>query len=242
MLRRLSGEAIMDALPAVLIPGLGCDTRLYAGQLPVLFKRGAVVLANHTKSDSIGALADDVLAAAPPSFSLIGLSMGGYIAFEILRRAPQRVARLALLDTTARPDTPEQTARRKTQIEMAQSGKFDDLPDILFPVLVHASRRNDPALRAVVESMMFDLGADVFVRQQTAILGRRDSRPYLASIQCPTLVAVGYGDELTPPALAKEIADAIPGAKLAVVPDCGHLSTLEQPDFMAHALAEWHNG
>ncbi|MBT3072112.1 alpha/beta hydrolase [Rhodomicrobium sp. Az07] len=232
----------MEALPALLIPGLGCDTRLYGGQLPVLFRQGATVtVANHTRSDSIAALADDVLAAAPPRFALTGLSMGGYIALEILRRAPDRVARLALLDTTARPDSPEQTARRKTQIEMAQTGKFGDLPGILFPIFVHASRRNDHTLRAVVENMILESGADAFVRQQTAIIGRRDSRPYLGSIRCPTLVVVGYGDELTPPALAKEIADPIPGAKLEVVPDCGHLSTLEQPDFMAHMLAAWHS-
>jgi len=232
----------MESLPTLLIPGLGCDTRLYGSQLPVLFRQGAAVtVANHTRSDSIAGLADDVLAAAPPRFALAGLSMGGYVAFEILRRAPDRVAKLALLDTTARPDTPEQTARRKHQIEMAQTGKFGDLPGLLFPVFVHASRRNDHALRAIVESMILEGGSEVFVRQQTAIMGRRDSRPYLGSIRCPTLVVVGYGDELTPPALAKEIADAIPGAKLEVVPDCGHLSTLEQPDFLAHTLAAWHS-
>jgi pimeloyl-ACP methyl ester carboxylesterase len=185
------------------------------------------------------AIAADILAHAPPRFALAGLSMGGYVAFETMRQAPERVLKLALLDTTARPDTPEQAERRKTQIEMTRAGRHGEIPALLFPVLVHASRRGDAALRALVDAMFFDLGPEAHIRQQTAILTRPDSRPGLSSIRCPTLVAAGDGDELTPPAIAAEIAGAIAGAKLAIVPESGHLSTLERPAAVSNLLVEW---
>jgi pimeloyl-ACP methyl ester carboxylesterase len=235
-------EASLETTPVVLVPGLGTDVRLYAGQLPALWRFGPVMVANQTRHDSMAAIAADILAHAPPRFALAGLSMGGYVAFEIVRQAPERVLKIALLDTTARPDAPEQSERRKAQIEMARSGRHGEIPAMLFPVLVHANRRGDAELRALVDAMFFDLGPEAHIRQQTAILTRPDSRPALSGIRCPTLVAVGDGDELTPPAIAAEIAGAIEGAKLAVVPECGHLSTLERPGAVSDLLAEWMRG
>jgi len=228
-----------EPLPIVLVPGLNCSARLYAEQIPALWRFGPVVVADHTRDDSVAAIAARILAAAPPRFALVGLSMGGYIALEIMRQGAQRVAKLALLDTGARGDTPEQTERRHRQIELARGGRFAEIPELMFPLLVHRKHHGDVTLREVNRRMAEETGAKAFVRQQQAIMTRPDSRPGLAEIRCPTLVLVGEGDELTPPALAQEIAAGIPGARLVIVPDSGHLSTLEQPAAVNEALVEW---
>jgi pimeloyl-ACP methyl ester carboxylesterase len=225
-----------EPLPTVLIPGLLCTPRLYADQIPALWRFGAVTIADHSRDDSMSAIARRILSQAPPKFALIGLSMGGYVAFEVQRQAPERVVKLALLDTTARPDAPEQTEQRKRQVEMARGGRFDGIAQLLFPRFVSAARHGDAALQAVVRAMAEDTGPEAFVRQQTAIMNRVDSRPGLASIPCPTLVLVGADDSLTPPNRAAEMAAAIPGAREVVVPSCGHLSPLEQPQAVTEAL------
>src|SRR5579864_5611285 len=218
-----------DALPTVLIPGLLCTPRLYAEQLSALWRFGPVTVADHTRDDSVAGIARRLLAAAPPRFVLIGLSMGGYTAFEVMRAAPDRVVRLALLDTSARPDLPEQGERRRALIALAREGRFAEVIEPLFLSWVHPSRRTDAALRGIVHGMAEDTGSQAFVRQITAIMTRPDSRPGLAAIRCPTLVLVGDKDEATSPDRAAEIADGIPGARLVTVPNCGHLSTLERP-------------
>lgn len=226
-------------LPVVLVPGLNCSARLYAAQVPPLWRFGPVQIADHTRDDSIEAIAARVLANAPPRFALAGLSMGGYIALTMARLAPDRIIRLALLDTTARAETPEQTARRQPQIALAQSGRFDEVPPLQFPVFVHRDRQNDQVLREEVRRMAEETGAAAFLRQQKAIITRVDARPHLAAIRCPTMVLVGDGDMLTPPALSQEIAAGIPGARLVAIPGCGHLPTMERPDAVNHALVDW---
>jgi len=228
-----------DSLPIVLVPGLNCSARLYAEQIPALWRFGPVMVADHTRDASIPAIASRILAAAPPFFALIGLSMGGYIAFEIMRQAPQRVARLALLNTGARPETAEQTARRQSRMAMARAGKLIEAADESFVFFVHPNRHGDVALREVVRTMAEETGADAFLRQQQAIMARPDSRPGLAAIACPTLMLVGEQDRGTPPELAREIAGAIAGARLVIVPHCGHLSTIERPQAVTEALVEW---
>jgi pimeloyl-ACP methyl ester carboxylesterase len=165
--------------------------------------------------------------------------MGGYVAFEILRQAPERIAKVALLDTSARADAPEQTAMRRAQMTLAAQGRLAEVVEQQFPRLVHRARRADAALREVFNLMAEEVGAAAFIRQQTAILGRSDSRPTLASLRAPALVLVGEDDELTPPERAAEIAAGIPGAHLVTVPQCGHISTLEQPAEVTQALLEW---
>ena len=184
-------------------------------------------------------IARRILADAPPHFALAGLSMGGYVALAIMRAAPDRVDRLALLDTGARADTPEQSERRKLQIEMALSGRFAEIPDLQWPFLVHKDRQNEEALKRIVRLMAEETGPEAFVRQQRAIMTRPDSRSTLAAIRCPTLVLVGEGDQLTPPDLAKEIHGLVAGSRLVVVPDCGHLSAIERPAAVTQALVEW---
>ena len=229
-------------LPIVLVPGLLASARLYGEQLPELWRWGPVTIADHTRDDSIPAIARRILATAPPRFALAGLSMGGYVVLEIVRQAPERVDRLALLDTTARPDTPELTERRRRQIELARAGRLADIIDLQFPLIVHPARLDDERLRATVELMAHETGVEAFVRQQTAIIGRADSRPHLAAIACPTLVLVGDADELISPENSIELADGIGGARLVTVPESGHLTTLERPQAVTTALVEWLRG
>jgi pimeloyl-ACP methyl ester carboxylesterase len=228
-----------SSIPLVLVPGLLCSARLYAQQIASLWPLGPVSVADHRRDDDIAAVAAHILSQSPPRFALAGLSYGGYIAFAMLRQAPERIEKLALLDTSARPDTPEQTAARHAFITMAQEGRLDEVVDALGPRFVHENRRNDTALMRIVRAMAADTGPDAFVRQEKAIISRRDSRPLLASISCPTLVLVGDGDGLTPPDIAKEIAGGIAGARLVVMPDCGHLSTIERPEAVNAALTAW---
>ena len=231
-----------EVLPVLLVPGLCCSARLYADQVPALWRFGPVQVADHTRDDSMAAIAAGILNDAPPRFALAGLSMGGYIALTILQQAPERVERLALLDTSARPETPEQTARRRPQIALAEGGRFAEVSALQFPIFVHRNRHGDEALKQRVRIMAEETGAEAFLRQQRAIMTRPDARPLLPSIKCPTLVLVGDGDELTPPPLSQEIAAGIAGSRLVVVPDCGHLSTMERPDEVNRALTEWMAG
>jgi pimeloyl-ACP methyl ester carboxylesterase len=165
--------------------------------------------------------------------------MGGYVAQEVLRLAPERVQRLALLDTSARPDTEEQRSRRRGLIELAQKGHFKGVTPKLLPLLIHSSRLDDEALTATVTGMAERVGPDAFLRQQKAIMGRPDFRPDLPQIACPILVLCGRDDALTPLDRHKEIAAAIPGAQLVVIDGCGHLSTLEKPAEVNAALRTW---
>src|SRR5436309_2518134 len=210
---------VTEPLAVVLIPGLLDSARLYAEQIPALWRFGPVTVADHTRDDSMAGIARRILADAPPRFALVGLSMGGYVAFEILRQAPARVMRLALLDTTARPDTPEQSAARRAQMALAAAGRLAEVLDAALPRLVHHARRDDAALRQVMAAMAQEVGAEGFIRQQKATMERSDSRPMLARIRAPTLVLVGEGDELTPPEHAAEMAHGIAGARLVSVPD-----------------------
>jgi pimeloyl-ACP methyl ester carboxylesterase len=228
-----------NGLPVVLVPGLLCTARLYAEQIPVLWRFGAVTVANHTRDDSMQAIARRILAAAPLRFALAGLSLGGYIAFEIVRQAPERVAKLAILDSRVGAEVPAQTASRLPLIELAKTGRFAEIPDRLLPVFVDRDCLGDAALKSIVRTMAEETGPEAFLRETQAIMTRADARPGLAAIACPTLVLVGDGDQLTPPKLAEEIAAGIRGARLVVIPDCGHISTLERPEAVNKALAEW---
>ncbi|MDN3575512.1 alpha/beta fold hydrolase [Chitinimonas viridis] len=228
-----------DSPHLLLLPGLLNDARLWQHQTAVLGNMAHVAIADLTGADSIAALATTVLAQAPAErFALAGLSMGGYVALEIMRQAPERVLALALLDTSARPDSAQATENRLGLMELAEKD-FPAVLATLLPRLLHPSQLHDAALVGTVNDMATDLGKQVFIRQQTAILGRPDSRPTLGAIRCPTLVLCGKDDVITPLEVHEELVAGIAGAKLVVIETCGHLSTLCQPQQVAEALEVW---
>jgi pimeloyl-ACP methyl ester carboxylesterase len=230
---------MMDRMPVLLIPGLGSSSRIYEPVIGPLWRFGPVTVANHIRDDSMAAIARRILAEAPPRFALAGHSMGGYIAFEIMRQAPDRVAKLALINTQARPVTAVVSERGRGFMARARAGAFHDVLDEQFPLLVHRARGGDAAIRKLIHDMGDDVSADGFINNQTAIIARADSRPTMATIKCPALVLSGDDDQLIPNSLSKEMADGIAGAKLVILSDCGHCPQAEQPLATIAALAEW---
>ncbi|TQV79384.1 alpha/beta fold hydrolase [Denitrobaculum tricleocarpae] len=196
-------------------------------------------VADLTKDETVADMARAVLRDAPAQFNLAALSMGGYVAFEILRQAPERVARLALLNTKARPDTPEERTRREDLVRAVGVGNFKGATGRLLPLFIHEDRLGEEDLTGEIEKMAERVGKDAFVRQQKAILSRPDSRPDLGAIACPTLVVGGRQDRLTPVDCHEEMAEGIPGAELVIIEDCGHLSPIEHPDRVTEELQRW---
>ncbi len=227
-----------DLAPLVLLPGLLCDARLWREQALALHDVADIQIADLTLDDSVSAMAARVLAAAPQRFALGGLSMGGYVAFEILRQAPERVTRLALFSTSAAPDSPQRAEQRRRAMAALSVGRFLGVTQQMMPQLLPPSRLNDP-LAGEVKAMAGRVGGEAFLRQQQAILGRPDSRPGLAGIRVPTLVAVGDLDRLTPPAEAQAIHEGVAGSTLHVFADCGHLPAMERPDETTALLRAW---
>lgn len=223
----------------VLVPGLNCTERLFAPQIEALSGACRTVVADHLRDDAMGSIAGRLLAEAPERFALAGLSMGGYIALEVMRQAPERVTRLALLDTSARPDTEEATANRRRLMALVEAGRLEDVHAGRWERLVHPDHRSDRALEEIHREMLRETGPEAYLRQQRAIIARADLRPMLPGIEIPTLVLVGAEDVITPPDLAREMAEAIEWASLVVVPECGHLSTLEQPEAVNRAMKAW---
>jgi pimeloyl-ACP methyl ester carboxylesterase len=196
-------------------------------------------VADLTGADSISELASMALSQEPRGrFVLAGLSMGGYVALEIMRQAPGRVSALALLDTSARPDTAQATEGRMNLIQLAETN-FPAVTDTLLPRLLHPSRLEDTAIVATIRAMAESVGKEAFLRQQHAMIARIDSRPFLGQIQCPTLVLCGRQDAITPVEVHRELAGAIPNSSIAIIEDCGHLSTLDQPRQVTDALRKW---
>ncbi len=225
--------------PLILLPGLLCDGALWQHQSQALADIAQVSVADLTSQETIGAMASQVMAEAPEQFALAGLSMGGYVALEIIRQAPERVARLALVDTNARADSPQQSADRWALIGLARSGEFKGVTRRLLPLLVHRERVNDEPLANAIFAMAERVGRDAFIRQQRAIMGRPDSRRDLGLIHCPTVVLCGRQDLLTPLAMATEMAEKIPRAVLVAIEECGHLAALEQPQAVSAVLRYW---
>lgn len=231
----------MAALPLILVPGLLLTEDLWADIRPAL--KGLADPISVTRAgrdhDNLPDIAAAILADAPERFAIAGLSMGCYVAFEILRQAPERVARLALLNSTARPDGEAKRKERQDLIRLAQMGKFRGVTPALLPTFLHADNLQNENLRQRIFAMAAEVGRDGFIRQQTAIMGRPDSRPLLPTIRIPTLVIGGAGDRLTPPDHAQEMADLIPDAKLAILDRAGHLAPMETPDETARLMMNW---
>lgn len=227
----------MAGLPIVFIPGLMCTGRLFHYQAEFLGQSHAVLLANHWSAGSMGEIAEKILAVAPERFALGGTSMGGYVAFEIMRRSAARVEKLVLMSTSARPDTPERSHVRHQQLDWTRQHGMRAGTKALWDHLVHPARHEDHALLGVFYDMAETVGIEGFARQTEAIIGRADSRPLLDAIKVPTLVIAGEDDKLIPPDQSKEIAAGIAGAKLEMVPNCGHMGMIEMPDTYNKLLA-----
>ena len=222
----------------LLLPGLLCDEGLWREVTTDLGSAVRARVADLTQDDSIAAMARRALAKAPERFALAGLSMGGYVALEIMRQAPERVSHLALLDTSAQPDDAERRAKRLAGIESIKLGKFIGVSRGLLASLL-SPQHLGTNLAEEVQAMAERVGQEAYIRQQTAILGRIDSRPSLGAIAVPTLIGVGESDILTPPALARELAAGIAGAELVEFADAAHLPTMENPEAVGAALRVW---
>lgn len=230
----------MTAKPSLLlIPGLLCDASLWAHQTRYLTEIADIQIVETMMDESFGEMVARMLDAAPATFALAGLSMGGYVALECMRQAPERVTRLALLDTSARADDAATLKRRKSFIALAEQGKFKGVTPRLLPSFIHPDRLEEADLADAVTRMAESVGKDAFLRQQRAIMGRPDSRPDLAGIDVPTLVVCGRQDVATPLALSEEIAELIAGARLCIIEECGHLSTMERPHAVTALMRDW---
>lgn len=226
--------------PLVLIPGLLLTDDFWREQVARLSDVAqCIVPSGQYDQDNMADMARAVLAEAPETFALCGLSMGGYICQEIMRQAPQRVTRLALLDTSSRADTPEQTQRRGDFITLAKKGRFKGITPQLLPFLLHPDNLQNKAIVDRLLAMADTIGRDGYLKQQTSIMGRVDSRPDLPHYKIPTLVLCGREDALTPVEVHEEMAGLIPGAELVIIEDAGHLPPMETPDRVAEALRRW---
>jgi pimeloyl-ACP methyl ester carboxylesterase len=224
-------------LHTVFIPGLLCSARLYDPVLPTAWAYGAVTVADNRRDDTIGGIAARLLDDAPESFVLVGLSMGGYVAHEVVRQAPERVSGLVLISTSARPDTAEQREGRQRQRQAVLNGGFDELVEAVFPVLPDPANVADERLLAGWRLMAGEVGAEAFLCQLDAVMARPDSLPGLAVVTCPTAVIHGTGDRLITPDNAFETAGAIHGAVLTLVDRAGHMLPQEQPTAAQAAIA-----
>ena len=230
----------VSARPAVvLVSGQLLTAACWAPQIAALSPDYDIRIADHGRDDSIGAMAARLLAEMPERFHLIAHAMGGFVAFEVLRRAPQRVRSLALLSTLAPADQPAQTERRQGYIRLVEEGRFDAVVEERVPILLHPARREDEGLLSVVRRMARDTGAERFLGQQRAIMGRADSRASLSAIPCPTLLIWGRQDGIATEAHQTEMLAAIPDCRLMVIEDCGHRVTLEKPATVNAVLADW---
>lgn len=225
--------------PLVLLPGMMCDARLFGPQIAELSSEFAVMIAPITQGERIEEIASGLLAVLPAKFALAGLSMGGIVAMEILRRAPERVSRVALMDTNPLAETPQSSAAYEPLIVGAKSGRLEEVlsgfmqPDYLAP----GPHRTE--VLALVREMGLYLGPDVFTRQARALQRRRDQQSTLRKCKVPALVLCGEHDGLTPVKRHTFMAELIPYAKLCVIEGAGHLPTLEQPAQTTAALRDW---
>ena len=227
----------MPADYLLLLPGMMCDARLWAPQMNTLAVDCRVP--DTTSADNFADMAAMVLADAPERFAVAGLSMGGILAFELWRQAPERISHLALIDTNPHADTPGKRTMRLDQIEQVLSGQLRALAvDSLKPAYLARAHRDDKELLGRILDMAMELGEDVFRRQSLALKDRVDSVATLPTITCPATVMCGIEDHICPVDYHQLMADRIPGARLLVIEDCGHLASLEQPRIVTDALRQ----
>jgi len=223
----------------ILIPGLAGDAVMWRAQLEPLAAWRAVVSDVHMRCESIPDMAAALLAEHEGDLVLCGASMGGMVAMEAARQAPERIAGLALLGTTARPETDEMRTLREGAIELFAQGRAAEVIEGNVGFAFHADQAADPALVAAYLEFVMCAGAEQLIRQNRAVIARPDARVHLPQLRCPMLVMCGDSDQLTPPENSEEIASLVPGASLRMVPRCGHMLTMEKPGIVNARLLEW---
>jgi pimeloyl-ACP methyl ester carboxylesterase len=224
--------------PLVMVPGLVCDAEVWHHQVRHLRDAADISIPAVDTGDTMEHMAEHVLASAPPRFALAGFSMGGYVALEVLRQAPERVLRLALLDTSARADTPEKSAGRRAAIDAIAQSRYRDVVEGMMPVLLHPDRQNGP-LADLVRTMTDRLGPEVFARRHQAMLTRSDSRDLLRTADHPVRVICGRQDAMSTLAEHEEMADLAPRSRLSIIDECGHMSIIERPHAVSALLRDW---
>jgi pimeloyl-ACP methyl ester carboxylesterase len=222
-----------------MAPGLLCDGALFAPLIKRLPRTCVPFIADFTSQNTIEAMAIDLLDSAPPRFALGGLSMGGIVAFEVYRQAPERIGALVLMNTTARPDTPEKQEIRRRQISLASRGKLEELVlHELKPNYLADQSKADQAIQTLIVEMANQMGEEVFIQQSRALITRPDSWSTLKEITCPVAFLTGDQDVLCPPELQREMASEVVHSTLHILPECGHLSTIESPDHVAKVISQ----
>ena len=229
----------MPRPPLLFLPGLLEDADAFEHQIAGLGGPSACTTADLTRNETIAGMADDALEQAPAErFAIAAHSMGGYVALEMLRRAPERIARVAFLNTHARPDSPESTGNRQRLMALAERD-FPAVVQQLMPRIVAPAHLEDPAITGTITEMALATGKDAFLRQERAIIGRIDSRPHLGAVRCPALVVAGREDGIMPLEWLEELAGGIRGARFEVLDASGHSSPLEQPERVTRLLHDW---
>lgn len=224
----------------ILLPGLASDATMWRDQLAVLPQRYRPLVSDvHSRCDSIAAMAATLLAELDGDLVLCGASMGGIVAMETVRQAPQRIRGMALLGANASPETEDMRALRETAIEMFAQGRVEEVLKTNLPLAFHPSRAQDTTLLASYLGFVLQAGAAQLIRQNRAIMTRPDARSHLASVRCPVLVMCGDSDQLTPPDCSRQIARLIPRSELLLIEQCGHMLTMERPDEVNAALLGW---
>ena len=223
----------------VLASGQLLTAECWAPQIASLSRDYDLRLADHTRDDTIAGMATRLLAESPDRFDLVAHAMGGFVAFEVMRRAPDRLNSVVLIATLAGADGPAQTERRQGYIRLVESGRFAEVVEDRIPILVHPARREDEALLTIVRRMALSTGADTFLGQQRAIMSRIDSRPGLPAFTGPVLLIRGEADGVTTTAQQDEILQALPNARGVTLEHAGHLATLERPASVNALLTDW---
>ena len=226
--------------PIVLLPGLAADAAMWAAQFDALAATREVHVTDvHFRFATLHEMAQALLAEHPGELVLCGASMGGILAFEVMRQAAQRVRGLALLGTSARPDSPEIAALRANAFAMIEEGRYEEMIEFNVPFSFQGDRLGDRALVDAYLDMLRRAGPAQLVRQNIATATRPDSRPLLPTIVCPTLVLCGDADAVTTVDASREIAQLVPGAELTLIERCGHMLTMERPQEVNRALLGW---
>lgn len=220
----------------VFVPGLLCTDALFQPQIDALSASHSIHIAQTTDCETIDQMVEYMLDSVSGQIIAIGLSMGGYVAQEAARIAPDRISAIALLSTSAQPDDEARKRQRHELIKLSEIGRFKGVTPRLLPRFLSAEALEDEAMCQTVMDMAAEIGQKHFTSQQYAIMARRDQRPYLPSFHKPSLVLCGMADELTPPQLSEEMAGLLPRAELVLLDKIGHLSSLEAPEEVTQAI------